>query len=185
MVLGRFEYEIANYFKRYIKHGSCCYDIGACAGYYSLAFTKLNTDGKVYAFEPYPDHYKIIKETIDYNELGKRIELFDYFLSNRTDTDSKTFSIDFLVFESNPKLQKPDFFKIDVDGPEYDILLGAEKTIKEYSPKMIIEVHSKELEDNCINLLMKNDYKIKIVKQRKFFKEYRPLDHNQWICATK
>ena len=185
MTLGRFEYEIAKYVRSFIGHGSCCYDIGACLGYYSMAFTKLNTDGKVYAFEPYPDHYKILKETIEYNKLNKNIELFDYFLGEQTDIKSKIYSIDYLLFESKMKISNPDFLKIDVDGPEYDILTGAKKTIGTYSPKIIIETHSKQLEDSCIKFLSEQGYTIKIATQRRFFKEYRPLEHNQWICAYK
>ena len=40
-----------------------------------------------------------------------------------------------------------DFVKIDVEGFEYEVLLGAEEVIKKYKPKFIIETHPKYLED--------------------------------------
>jgi FkbM family methyltransferase len=38
-------------------------------------------------------------------------------------------------------LPKPDFIKIDIEGMEYQALLGMSKTINNYSPQFYIEIH--------------------------------------------
>ena len=38
-------------------------------------------------------------------------------------------------------LTNPDFIKIDIEGMEYQALLGMSKTIKNYSPQLSIEIH--------------------------------------------
>lgn len=47
-------------------------------------------------------------------------------------------SLDSLL-EHNPA---PDFLKIDVEGSEVDVLLGAERLLDEVRPQIIVEVHS-------------------------------------------
>ena len=48
---GIYEPEIAGYVRRYATPGSCCYDIGAQYGYYTLALARLARPGRVYSFE--------------------------------------------------------------------------------------------------------------------------------------
>ena len=36
---------------------------------------------------------------------------------------------------------RPTFIKIDVEGAEYEVLLGAEKTLKEFHPALMTELH--------------------------------------------
>ncbi len=36
---------------------------------------------------------------------------------------------------------RPDFLKMDIEGAEYDALLGAKKTISQCRPKLLIELH--------------------------------------------
>jgi FkbM family methyltransferase len=52
-------------------------------------------------------------------------------------------SIDFIV--EKLRLKRVDLIKIDIEGEEYNALKGATKTIKRFKPKIIIEIHSKNL----------------------------------------
>ena len=36
---------------------------------------------------------------------------------------------------------RPDFLKMDVEGAEYEVLMGAKETIAQLRPKMMIELH--------------------------------------------
>jgi hypothetical protein len=48
-------------------------------------------------------------------------------------------------------LSKPDFIKIDVEGLEMDVLLGMGKTIKNYKPKLFIEIHGHDTKSKIKN----------------------------------
>ena len=58
------------------------------------------------------------------------------------------------------KLKKPlQAIKIDTEGEDYNVLLGSEKLIKDYKPKIIIEVR----EENKLEIqsfLLNYNYKI-------------------------
>ena len=53
---------------------------------------------------------------------------------------------------------KPNILKIDVEGFEYEVLQGAEEVLKQYSPRIIIETHSKELREKCHSFLSEKGY---------------------------
>jgi hypothetical protein len=36
---------------------------------------------------------------------------------------------------------RPEVLKVDVEGAEYDVLMGATETISRYRPKLLIELH--------------------------------------------
>jgi hypothetical protein len=50
-----------------------------------------------------------------------------------------------------------DWIKIDVEGAEYEVLLGLEETLSRFKPKLIIEVWSKNIE-NVKALLNRHGY---------------------------
>jgi hypothetical protein len=72
---------------------------------------------------------------------------------------------------------------LDIEGGESEALTGATKILK-FHPKMIIETHSAYEEDRCIEILKGSGYAPVVVKQRRYFRELRPIPHNRWlICA--
>ena len=62
--------------------------------------------------------------------------------------------IDSLVEELPP----PNFWKIDVEGHEMHVLDGAEQTITDYRPDMLIEFHNPQLYDEVIETLRQHGY---------------------------
>ena len=54
---------------------------------------------------------------------------------------------------------KISLIKLDAEGGEYDILLGAEQTFKKYKPVLIIEMWQKNV-DKVSNLLNQMDYSL-------------------------
>jgi len=62
------EPEESEFLKNYIKKGMNLVDIGANIGYYTLLFSKWTGDqGKVYAFEPEPENYKLLVKNVKAN----------------------------------------------------------------------------------------------------------------------
>ncbi len=55
--------------------------------------------------------------------------------------------------------------KIDVEGAEHLVLAGALKTLKKYSPKLFIEIHSVTSMLFVTQILSRLDYHIKIIKE--------------------
>ena len=53
--------------------------------------------------------------------------------------------------------------KIDVEGAEYDVLLGARNTIDKYRPTVLLATHEFHLEgvrDRCLQFLRDRNYEI-------------------------
>lgn len=160
------------------------FDIGANIGLYSLYAAKKKCT--VYAFEPASNNYSSLIKNIELNKLN--INCFGIGLSNKekltsinlvstTEGDSqhnlnhnqKIYSrkyklkqglfittIDSLI--NNHKIPIPNHIKIDVDGHEKEILIGAKKTLKSNNVKSImIEINYKnKSEFQFVNNLMKN-----------------------------
>jgi FkbM family methyltransferase len=179
-LLGTYESNTLNSIKKDINSDSVIYDIGANFGYYSMIFAQ-QTKQNVIAFEPIPDNIKIFKNHLDINEVknvtvlpfaiadcDKEVEFSNEF-NNQGNTyveDSPLYqkitnkikincrSVDSIVSEK--LAPPPTFMKIDVEGAEYDALLGSVETIKKYKPTILLathELHVPGIKDKCLNFL--------------------------------
>jgi FkbM family methyltransferase len=69
--------------KKAVKPGDIVLDIGANIGYYTLIFARLAGEtGKVYAFEPEPANFSILKKNVEMNGY-KNVVLVQKAVSNR------------------------------------------------------------------------------------------------------
>src|SRR5438132_5963079 len=182
--LGLYEREICHFVKSYAQPGSCCYDIGADIGYYSLAFARLGAPGHVYAVEADGDACAALEETVRRNpRVASRVSVVNALVADAANPPAKQVTIDQLVFEDG--FEPPDLIKLDIDGGEYDALFGAREVIRAFGPSLIVEVHSKELESRCRHLLDGYGYELVVVDQASLFPDYRPDLHNRWICGIR
>jgi FkbM family methyltransferase len=180
-------------FIAWLKPGSVLYDIGANVGYHSLLANRFATGATVYAFEPMPfvreifeTHIRLNKERIGINNIRllpvaiadaeKEVE----FSNDPAFRDGNTYisqscvfnkaagkirvqcnSIDILISQG---YKVPDIIKIDVEGAEYDVLLGARKTLTTYHPHILLATHDCHLpgvQQKCIDLLKDLGYELK------------------------
>jgi len=152
----------------------CFYDIGANTGYYGVMAGYLGK-GKIkcYSFEPIKEYCDCLQESINLNHLENIVKVFNIALANKNGEEdlylsgsgsslNKDFSrkinlpkrtveirkLDDIIQEKN--LEKPDFIKIDVEGYEYNVLLGGERAIRESLPILFIEIIY-SLENGFIN----------------------------------
>ena len=121
--------------------------------------------GTIYAFEPVKKTFNSLKKTIEINSMTN-VKSFCLALSNDSkltvqnfnttrgmltkQNDSSDLEVSLVSFDSffeGKKIKKIDGIKIDVDGPELDVLLGLEKLISKDKPKIIIEVHDQSFEN--------------------------------------
>jgi FkbM family methyltransferase len=170
----------------YAKRGMCAFDIGAHLGYYSLLLAKcVGSVGRVVSFEASPQNFSTLQRNISANNLNN-VELVnlavfsncgtigmsvslegtssgDWSICRKVKGDSiqvQTISLDQFC-EVNQVL--PDFLKIDVEGAEYDVLIGGRETIGRSRPTMLIELHhfDGDLGANRVpDLLSKWNYRI-------------------------
>jgi len=102
---------------------------------------------------------------------GNFIEKSDTFWSdnvykekNFIKTKVKTVNIDSLKEELNIN-DSPDIIKIDVEGAEYLVLLGAKKTLETKKPILFMEIHSILNMFNVTELLHSLHYDIRLLKK--------------------
>jgi precorrin-6B methylase 2 len=181
MVLGLYELEVVRYFKEFSQAACCLYDIGARHGYYSLAFSRLAGSARVYAFEPDQHQCAMFREVMARNRPSSKIEAFELFLGQTVNEQQKRETLDHLVFARG--FEAPDLLKIDVDGPEFEILRGAGMVLEQCRPRLVVETHSYELEANCKALLEQSGYRVKIVKNNPLLQDHRPTELNRWLVA--
>ncbi|MDE1851613.1 MAG: FkbM family methyltransferase [Candidatus Micrarchaeota archaeon] len=135
-------------------------DIGACIGDTAIYFA-MNGARHVYSFEPYPYSFRIARKNIRLNGMSNRITLLNEGCGARNCTIAVNEG-----FESDELSSIRDFgkgkrismvtlegivkrygledalLKIDCEGSEYGIIIGADKgTLRKFS-KMMIEYHN-------------------------------------------
>lgn len=196
---GVYEKEIANEFLNYAKKSDIIYDFGAHAGFYTIISSKhVKKNGKVYAFEPLPKNFEFLKRHIEIN-AAQNVIAFDYAISDRGGTvefsntannvantfkkesstyqNSKkitvrTISIDELV--ANGIALPPDLIKMDIEGAEFEGLLGGKMVISEYHPVIFLSTHNchiKGIHKKCIDFLTKLGYTFTYFDLHKRFTE--------------
>lgn len=173
-----------------------CIDIGANIGEYSkyilensnskvIAFEPIKKSYKklIHLNKIFKDRFygfnigigeknKISKIYYDENNLqwahfNSEVKEIDYLKNTKKSSKSKIFTLDSFI-KKNKKLinKKIDLIKIDTEGYELEVLLGANKTIKKFKPKYIqIEYNWHHLFKN-VNLY----YFSKILSEYKVYK---------------
>ena len=147
------------------KKNSIFFDVGANIGIYTL-YSAVKIGNIVYSFEPHSVNYKNLLDSISLNGL-KNCHAFCFAVSNQTALSSiqvkdlyegvadnivgvrgdyyhgcVEMSLDFLVKKGI--LPQPDYIKIDVDGFEDKVVLGALETIQKCK-SILVEIDNKHL----------------------------------------
>lgn len=163
------EPQMRGMFKRVIKPGMTVVDVGANIGYYTLLSARLVGDtGKVYAFEPDPSYYSLLKKNIEVNKLAAIVWPFNLAIGNNDgkipfflgiSTGSSLFRVpditgqEVLVdvvsldnFFSRRNWPVVEFVKIDAEGADKIVLEGMRGLIERNSAlKLVIEVNPSSL----------------------------------------
>jgi FkbM family methyltransferase len=79
-----------------------------------------------------------------------------------------------LEFVSLADVVLPDFLKIDTEGHEVAVLQGAEDTLNELRPQMLIEVHSETNGRVIDDILEDYDYRYEVIRHP-YYEEFSPL----------
>jgi FkbM family methyltransferase len=196
--LGCYESEKQKAFIKQIKLGNVFYDIGAHVGFYTILASKLVGDrGRVYAFEPLPRNIFYLKKHISLNKL-KNVEIIEAAVSDKEgeenflEVDSatsrldphgsfkvKTVSLDNLV--KNKKILPPNVMKIDVEGAELKVLLGAKDIIEKYRPIIFVALDNANTKEKVAQIIKNFGYNIFDLN----FKDIQEINNMSEIICMK
>ena len=170
------------------KKSEIILDIGANTGIYSILSKVHNFDSNVYAFEPQPNIFEILKKNaqinnfditcIPYaisNDIGE-FSFYNYgdntFLDNNTTAGSlnkdwrKNNQHSIIVpvttlkqYIKDCKLEKIDLIKIDVETLEFEVLKGFGKYLNQFLPIIILEIQTNDIGEK-IKTLLDSSYNI-------------------------
>jgi FkbM family methyltransferase len=152
------------------KRGDVFIDIGAHIGKYALQVAKIvGEGGLVIAIEPSPENYHVLVRNVRLNDLRNTVALqiaaweekgqLQLFKSRYLTGQSlkrnhglgsitvKTVSTDDIVDEL--RIRRVDWIKVDVEGAEYEVMKGLERTLMRFRPVVITEV----FDDNRLRIL--------------------------------
>ena len=178
-----------------IKKGDIVLDIGANIGYYTLLFAKLvGNNGKVFAFEPDPKNFDLLKRNVELNNY-KNVVLVQkavsdkngkikLYLSKNNKAHHSVFNqlgsdqfieIDAIKLDDYFKdSNNIDFIKIDVEGAEYDVFNGMQKTLNKNKNLKIITEFCPAWLEKCdrnpgeyLEELMEQGFKFYNINERK------------------
>lgn len=155
----RHELETREFLLDKIKPDMCVIDVGAGTGLYTYIFSKLvGPSGMVHAFEPDPSRVAVLERLVDEfslknvrinplglsNKRGMGVQILSPTLGAGTSKVELADTIECRTIElislDEYFIEPPDFMKIDVEGAEFEVLLGGRRVL-EKGTEIILELH--------------------------------------------
>lgn len=176
--LGFDEREIASVISELSSSAHTLIDVGANDGYYTMAFLDSGAECIV-ACEPGPIGDQLIANAAaNGHELSARFRIERRLIGS----DAEAVALAKIV-DGSPR---PTFFKVDVDGAELDVLRSIEHYPYLSDTFWVVETHSQELENRCLDWFAGHRFQTKIISPalwRRLIPERRPIAHNRWLAA--
>lgn len=159
LITGRYEPEVVALIHEWVKPGDHVVDVGANVGAITLALAKqVGSQGRVTSFEPGPPFFQKLKRNLALNPDCEKVvrahalgvssaegelhwgedEIFpgNAHLLGKRGTKVPVTTLDHFFGGS---LERLDFLKIDVEGMEWEVLKGAEQTLRNHKPVILYE----------------------------------------------
>ena len=146
------------------------FDIGAAKGVFSEIFCLSDPVKRAIAFEPSPPLAESAESLISINGCQSRIHLrrcavgaaagshtarlyaWGYVGVDATDGEGETMQVEMTSVDQEVErlAMEPDLLKIDVEGYEYEVLVGARRLLASRKPPICLELHLDALEKRGI-----------------------------------
>lgn len=167
-ISGQMDVDLTHTLHYMLKSGQVFFDVGAHLGYFSLlARNLIGPSGQVFAFEPTPDSFSLLRRNARYNNVhvshmavwsertsltfnlyGQRFSAYNSFFAPRVlpiyqsrlrqrIIRVETISLDEFAEDRGVY---PHLIKIDAESAEMQILRGARRLLSAYRPTLIVEV---------------------------------------------
>jgi FkbM family methyltransferase len=162
---------------RHVKKFDCAVDVGGNIGLHTVRFAQKFR--RVHSFEPTAVNYECLQKNteslsnVTLHQLGlgnEKTELTIRLPVNSdncgnfsiVDFDNNTDTIEesILIVTMDSLNLAPDLIKIDVQGFDYNVLVGAADTIKTHKPVIIIESETKKSRNSISELLTAHGYTV-------------------------
>ena len=159
-----------------IKPTDVIYDIGANAGYWSLAFARLCPQGTVYAFEPSPINYARLEANTAAIPNISRIRAA---VSEAAGTVrfSERGSVSGIWSDGEVEVERvrlddcnlpvPNFLKVDIEGHAGSALAGATGLLRRGKPLILCEIHDADEEAAFGRVLGALEYRFEEIERRR------------------
>ena len=177
--------------KDIITPGMTVVDVGANIGIYTALLAKIvGEKGKVYAFEPSPHNFNLLKKynksnnvTLVQAAVGDVTGEITLYISDKLNVDHQTYETDEIREKVNVssyrlddylKNEKVDFIKMDIQGFEYHALLGMKNILRnnanikifmEFWPYGLIKAGSSP--EKLLTFLHELDFKTELIEDNR------------------
>lgn len=187
------ELETKRWFVEHVRADWWIFDIGANVGYYTILFSQLAPAGRVFAFEPTATA-EMLRANLAHNRVGNA-EVHAVALAATTGeredrifrlwgTDGEVKTYPFYAFDdfiARHGIERVDCLKIDVDSFDFEVLRGAERTLAERNPVIVVELnHALGLRNQSVSealeWLARRGYRKALVLDKDNFVLQRELD---------
>jgi FkbM family methyltransferase len=181
---GIYERALQDWLAEHVDAESVCIDVGAAEGWATLLMASLAKRGMVVALEP-SARGDWIEDNLRINDGSwpGRVDIHRVCAGKRSEFDAagtEFVSLDDLVRDCG--LERVDVVKIDVDGPELDVLDGAIEMLARFRPAVCVEAHSHQLLDGVCERLARAGYATTVVDPPPH--EHRPIEYNPMVFAN-
>jgi FkbM family methyltransferase len=180
--MGVYESEKQRVFCKLVGPGQILFDLGANVGFYTLLASRIVGDGgRVIAFEPAKRNISYLRRHLTINTV-KNCDVVEAAVSSKdgiahfdvstlpvtghlscenadSGYDVATVTLDGLVRSGS--IPYPNVIKCDIEGGEYEALIGARETLLKYRPLILLATHGEEAHSRCSQLLRELGYGVK------------------------
>lgn len=206
--LPQYDFEVIALIER-LPENAVCIDIGVNEGQLFTFMTRHCYKGTVLGFEPIPPLYRFLSKKFS----GKHVQLYPYALSDAEkkvpfyyfdgrsgvsglsrrktllpDTEPLELTIQTKVMDEVLNLSQIDLIKIDVEGAEMNVLLGARQHLLRCNPVVVFECQAQGLNyfnshpEQVFRFFHELGYGVSLVKY--YLKGLPPLDMSTLLQLT-
>lgn len=179
---GLYERETAPLLRKAGRVARSLIDVGAGCGELTVWGLSHPNIERVLAYDSSPERWPIFFENLRLNGVSgdDRLQAEQAMFLGRNKTD--------VAEEVLGELPEPILFRIDVDGGEQEIIESMLSVLRRKRSLLLIETHSRELDQGCFTLLSNLGYNVTRIAPawwRKIIPEQRPLGFNRWLWAER